>query len=84
MAFRVWCGLAQTYAEYRSMKPRWRPRLRNSLHDAFYVAMQCNDLGEEIAWEIESDDGTTFNRQQIAEAVGLRRPELIANPPKKY
>ena len=43
-----------------------------------------NDEGSQIAWEIESDDGTALNRQQISEAIRLQRRELTANPPKKY
>jgi hypothetical protein len=65
-------------------KPLWRTRTRATLHDALWTAMQCNDLGSEIAWEIDGDDGTALYRNQIAEAVRIRRSELLANPPRSY
>lgn len=84
MAFRLWCGLAETEAEYRAKKLLWMPIARESLHDVLWRAMRCHDLGEGIAWEIEGDDGTKLNRQQIAEMVRLRRSELTENPPRLY
>jgi len=62
----------------------WVPLTRDTLHDALWAAMRVNDEGSQIAWEIESDDGTALNRQQISEAIRLQRRELTANPPKKY
>jgi hypothetical protein len=73
MVFRLWCGLAQTEAEYRALKPHWMTRTRDSLNDTLWTAMQCNDAGPEVAWEIEGDDGSRLNRQEIADLVRLRR-----------
>jgi hypothetical protein len=84
MAYKIWAGLARTQAEFASMKPRVMPRSRDSLHDALWDAMRINDGGREIAWEIEGDDGSRLDRQEIIERVWRRRHELIANPPKKY
>ena len=58
MAFRLWCGRAENEAEYKTRKPMWVTRTRETLHDVLWTAMQCNDLGSEISWEIEGDDGT--------------------------
>jgi len=80
----LWCGLAKTQAEFAARKPSWMPKVADSLDEALWWAMKVNDLGPEIAWEIESDDGPRLDRQEIAEMVWRRRPELIANPPKKY
>jgi hypothetical protein len=41
----------------------------DSLDDALWWAMQTNDKGVEIAWEIECDDGSRLDRQEIAEIV---------------
>jgi hypothetical protein len=84
MSYRLWFGLAQTESDYRAMKPQWRPKTLDSMHDALWWAMGCNDRGEEIAWEIEGDDGSRLNRQQIADAVRSQSAHLIANPPRKY
>lgn len=84
MAFRLWCGLAKTQEEFAAAKPRWMPKVADSSDDALWWAMKVNDLGLEIAWEIEGDDGSRPNRQEIAEMIWRRRHELIANPPKKY
>jgi hypothetical protein len=56
----------------------------DSLSDALRWAMQANDMGLGIAWEIECDDGSRLDRQEIVEMVWRRKRELIANPPKKY
>jgi hypothetical protein len=84
MAFRLWWGLAKTQEEFAARKPSWMPRVADSLDEALWWAMKVNDLGLEIAWEIEGDDGTRLDRQEIVEMVRRRRHELIANPPKKY
>jgi transcriptional regulator with XRE-family HTH domain len=82
--YKIWFGLAQTKAEFASMKPRWMPRLRDALHDALWDAMQINDDGRQTVWEIEGDDGSLMNREKVAELVRQRRWELTAKPPKKY
>ena len=82
MTFRLWCGFAQTEEEYRTKKPLWRPRLRDSLHDALWKAMKVNDVGVETAWEIEGDGGFHLNRQEIADMIVIQRNMLIANPPR--
>jgi hypothetical protein len=84
MAWRLWAGLAKTQAEFAAIKSLLSFKGADSLHDALWWAMKVNDLGLEIAWEIESDDGSRLDRQEIAEMVWRRRPELIANPPKTY
>jgi hypothetical protein len=66
------------------MKPSWMPKGADSLSDALWWAMQANDMGLGIAWEIEFDDGSRLDRQEIVEMVWRRKRELIANPPKKY
>jgi hypothetical protein len=70
--------------EVAAMKPSWMPKGADSLSDALWWAMQANDMGLGIAWEIECDDGSRLDRQEIVEMVWRRKRELIANPPKKY
>jgi hypothetical protein len=77
-------GLTKTQADFVAVKPRWMPKVADSLDDALWWAMKVNDAAREIAWEIEGDDGSRLGRQEIAEAVRRRRPDLMANPPKKY
>jgi ABC-type nitrate/sulfonate/bicarbonate transport system substrate-binding protein len=84
MAFRLRVGVAITLEEFAAAKPRWTPRVADTLDEALWWAMKVNDNGREIAWEIESDDGSRLDRQEIDETVWRRRPGLIANPPKKY
>jgi len=54
------------------------------MDEALWLAMKVNDDGRAIAWEIEGDDGSRLNRQEIIERVRQQKHELIANPPKKY
>ena len=84
MTYRLWCGRAESEADYNAQKSQWITIVRKSLHDAPWSAMRCNDKGSQVAWEIEGDDGTKLDRNQIAEAVEQRRSELIANPPRTY
>jgi hypothetical protein len=76
--------LAKTQEEFAAMKPRWIHRVADSLDEALWWAMKVNDDSREIAWEIEGNDGSRLDRQEIAERVRRRRHELIANPPNKY
>jgi transcriptional regulator with XRE-family HTH domain len=82
--YKIWCGLARTQAEFTSMKPRWMARIRDSLHDALWDAMQINDDGRQTVWEIEGNDGSRIGRKEIVEMVRQRRLELTAKPPQKY
>jgi transcriptional regulator with XRE-family HTH domain len=82
--YKIWAGLARTEADFMSMKPRWMPKVRDSLYDALWDAMRINDDGKQTVWEIEGDDGSRMGRQEIAELVRQRRWELTAKPPKKY
>jgi transcriptional regulator with XRE-family HTH domain len=82
--YKIWAGLARTQAEFAVLKSRWMARVRDSLHDALWDAMQIIDGGLEIVWEIEGDDGTSIGRQRIVEMVRHRRWELTAKPPQKY
>ena len=82
--YKIWVGLAKTQIEFEAMKPHWMPRMRDSLHDALWDAMQVIDSGQEVVWEIEGDDDTRINRQSIVEIVRERRWELTAKSPRKY
>jgi hypothetical protein len=77
--YKIWAGFARTQAEFAAMKPRWVARMRDSLHDALWDAMQIIDGRQEIVWEIEGDDGSRLGRQDIVELVRQRRWELTAN-----
>jgi hypothetical protein len=65
------------------MKPQWIPRICDSLGDALFEAMQINDDGRQIVWEIERDDGLRLNRQAVVELVRQRKQDWFANPPQK-
>jgi hypothetical protein len=88
--YKIWSGLAQSESEFYSMKHAWMPRLRDSLHDALWDAMKINDANvfvgnrQNIVWQIEGDDGSCINHQEIVGLVLQRRQELVANPPKSY
>jgi transcriptional regulator with XRE-family HTH domain len=82
--YKIWFGLARTQAEFASMKPRWMARIRDSLHDALWDAMQINDDGRQTVWEIEGNDGSRIGREEIVEMVRQRRRDLTAKPPQKY
>jgi hypothetical protein len=84
MKYKIWFGLARTQAEFESMKPHWMPKIRDSLHDALWDAMNIDDDGKQIAWEIEGDDGSRIGRQEIVAMVRQRRQELTAKLPQKY
>ena len=84
MSFKLWYGLAKTQEEFAAMKPGWTHRVADSMDEALWLAMKVNDDGRAIAWEIEGDDGSRLNRQEIIERVRQQKHELIANPPKKY
>lgn len=82
--YKIWFGLARTEAEFASMKARWMPRLRDSLHDALWDAMRINDDGKQTVWEIEGDDGSRIGRDEVVAMVRQRRWELSAKSPQKY
>jgi hypothetical protein len=84
MKYKTWFGLAKTQAEFASMKPRWMPRIRDALHDALWDALKINDDGQQTVWEIEGDDDSRIDRQEIVEMVRQHRQELTAKPPQKY
>jgi hypothetical protein len=82
MPYKIWAGLAQTQAQYVSMKPRWTPKVCHLLDDALWYAMKINDAGRETVWEIEGDDGSRMGQQEVAEMVQNRKHAL--RPPKKF
>jgi hypothetical protein len=81
--FRVYCGLARTQAEYAALKPGWMARAYEDRDDALGWALRVLDLGVEVPWEIEGDDGTRLSRDQIEALVRARRHDL-ADRPKVY
>jgi hypothetical protein len=88
--YKIWIGLAQSEEEFLSMKRGWMPKVRDSFHDALWDAMMINDAQviangrQQVAWEIEGDDGSHVGRQEIANLVRERRQELAARRPQKY
>jgi len=90
MNYKIWFGLAESEAEFHSLKRGWMPKVRDSLHDALWDAMMINDARviangrEQVVWEIEGDDGSRIGRQEIVSLVWERRQELTAKPPQKY
>lgn len=84
MPFLLWYGLAETEAEFSAKKLLWRAVIADTLDEALWIAMKVHEEGAEISWEIEGEDGSRFDRKQIATLVQERKGELSANPLGKF
>jgi hypothetical protein len=82
MRYKIWRGTARTQEEFLYLKPQWMPKIRNSLSDALWDAMNTKE--PQIAWEIEAEDGLSIGRREIVDMVRSKKKELIDNPPKQY
>ena len=85
MAYRLFCGVAQSTDEYLALKPGWMARVYNELDDALGFALKAIEARHtqqwpEEPWEIEGDDGLQLDRQEILRQVQDRRAELIDRP----
>ena len=65
--------------QYHANKPRLIPYAYNELDDALGQARQIKARGG-VPWEIESEDGTSIGRYEIATLLRERAAELVGRP----
>jgi hypothetical protein len=79
MAYRLYCGIAESQQQFLALRARWNAYSYVDLDDALRMAFAMEKTPNR-PWEIEGDDGTSLDREKLKQIFRDRGHELVGGP----